>query len=80
MTLAPPDDTATRAIAIHSLPEDAPADHPWTLHATGTLAGDAQASGTGELVAWPPERAEAVDSAGMYDRLAAVGYGYGPAF
>jgi acyl transferase domain-containing protein len=32
------------------------------------------------LVAWPPERAEAVDSAGMYDRLAAVGYGYGPAF
>lgn len=30
VTLDPPDDTATRAIAIHSRPEDAPADHPWT--------------------------------------------------
>ncbi len=66
-----------RPLTIHSRPDGDPAA-PWTQHASGTLAGPAVAPAP--LVAWPPAGAEPVDLDGAYDRLAARGYGYGPAF
>ena len=33
-----------------------------------------------DLSTWPPPGATPVDIDGLYDRLAARGYGYGPAF
>ncbi|MHC3475419.1 acyltransferase domain-containing protein, partial [Streptomyces sp. 7R007] len=53
----------------------------WSRHATGVLGGgepagpDRPSSDT-----WPPAGAEPVDLTGFYERTAAAGYGYGPAF
>ncbi|WP_371675376.1 SDR family NAD(P)-dependent oxidoreductase [Streptomyces sp. NBC_01276] len=56
----------------------------WVRHATGTLApaphdtvtvADAPSAG-----AWPPAGAVAIDTDGLYERLAGHGYAYGPAF
>ncbi|MFG2007414.1 beta-ketoacyl synthase N-terminal-like domain-containing protein [Spirillospora sp. NPDC048911] len=51
----------------------------WTRHAGGMLRATSLPPGEppGE---WPPAGAEPVDLAGFYDRSAAAGYGYGPAF
>ncbi|MFI0154497.1 type I polyketide synthase [Streptomyces lydicus] len=78
------DDSGRRALSIYSR---APGDErgPWTRHATGTLASVAAAetadvpAGT-DLAVWPPVGAERIVIEGYYDRLAAQGYGYGPAF
>ncbi|MFI9355259.1 type I polyketide synthase [Streptomyces lydicus] len=78
------DDSGRRALSIYSR---APGDErgPWTRHATGTLASAGAAetadvpAGT-DLAVWPPVGAERIAIEGYYDRLAAQGYGYGPAF
>ncbi|MGC2654972.1 MAG: SDR family NAD(P)-dependent oxidoreductase, partial [Mycobacterium sp.] len=51
----------------------------WVLHAEGVLSS-ATAEPAADLSAWPPVGAEPVDVTALYDRLAATGYGYGPAF
>ncbi|WP_188279668.1 SDR family oxidoreductase, partial [Streptomyces sp. CBMA29] len=58
---------------------------PWTAHATGHLTASADAApddapDDGWAALWPPAGAEAVDLTDVYGRLAAAGYGYGPAF
>ncbi|SOE07391.1 type I polyketide synthase [Streptomyces sp. Ag109_G2-15] len=79
VTVGPADATGTRPLQIHSRPEHDLADD-WTLHAQGTLRPeDAQAPGAA-LAAWPPPGATETDLTGAYDRLAAQGYAYGPAF
>ena len=51
----------------------------WVCHAEGTLSpGSVEPSA--DLSVWPPAGAVAVDLADGYERLAARGYGYGPAF
>ncbi|MFI0791073.1 polyketide synthase dehydratase domain-containing protein, partial [Streptomyces lydicus] len=78
------DDSGRRALSIYSR---APGDErgPWTRHASGTLASVGAAetadvpAGT-EFAVWPPVGAERIAIEGYYDRLAAQGYGYGPAF
>ncbi|HKN53993.1 MAG TPA: polyketide synthase dehydratase domain-containing protein, partial [Amycolatopsis sp.] len=62
-------------VAIHSRP--AP-DEPWTRHATATLTSDVPAPA--EITAWPPADAVPVPVDGVYDKLAALGLDYGPAF
>jgi acyl transferase domain-containing protein/D-arabinose 1-dehydrogenase-like Zn-dependent alcohol dehydrogenase/acyl carrier protein len=65
----------------------------WTRHASGTLAegeDEAPAAGGGGLDAdelrrlaegpWPPPGAQALDTELLYERLAEVGYNYGPTF
>ncbi|WCE01164.1 SDR family NAD(P)-dependent oxidoreductase [Streptomyces sp. HUAS 31] len=69
----------TRAVRVHARPDGAPADTPWTLHAAGTLA-PAGPSPSWDLRAWPPAGAEPLTLDGLYDRLAAAGLAYGPAF
>ncbi|AXX31983.1 Malonyl CoA-acyl carrier protein transacylase [Actinosynnema pretiosum subsp. pretiosum] len=51
----------------------------WTKHAEGSL-GAAPPAPAPDRAAWPPEGAEPVDVSDAYDRLAARGYHYGPAF
>ncbi len=70
------DESGQRNISVFSRET---ADSPWTRHAVGALS-----SGTVEPVAdlsvWPPDGATAVDLSDGYQRLAARGYQYGPAF
>ncbi|MCH0561451.1 type I polyketide synthase, partial [Streptomyces sp. MUM 16J] len=72
-------DSGRRTIEVYALAEDASADEPWTLHATGTLA-----AGPDEPVAaeetWPPRDATPLTADTAYAELAARGLDYGPAF
>ncbi|MFD0270375.1 SDR family NAD(P)-dependent oxidoreductase, partial [Streptomyces sp. NPDC127106] len=68
-----------RSLTLHSRPEGADPDTPWTRHATGVLApGTGQAPQT--LTEWPPAGAESVPVDGLYEGLADSGFGYGPVF
>ncbi|MGC5334548.1 type I polyketide synthase [Micromonospora sp. DT62] len=75
-----PGPDGARRLTVHSRPDG---DGPWTRHATGTLgtgtsgADDRAAAPAG---VWPPEGAEALDTAELYDRFAALDVTYGPAF
>ncbi|MGW1538519.1 SDR family NAD(P)-dependent oxidoreductase, partial [Streptomyces aureus] len=53
-------------------------DGPWTQHAFGALT-DSEAA-TADFPTWPPVGAEAVALDGFYERLAGLGFGYGPMF
>ncbi|MFC8448663.1 type I polyketide synthase [Kitasatospora sp. NPDC057223] len=68
-----------RAVAVYSRAADLAADRPWTRHARGILATGTGPAPDGHLV-WPPADAHPVDVSGLYPDLAALGYGYGPAF
>ncbi|WP_460698268.1 HAD-IIIC family phosphatase [Nocardia thraciensis] len=52
----------------------------WRQHAHGVLTSGAPTIPPEEFGAWPPGDATPVDLDGAYARLAARGYGYGPAF
>ncbi|MFE0175569.1 SDR family NAD(P)-dependent oxidoreductase [Streptomyces sp. NPDC059002] len=84
LVLGAPDDAGRRALTCHARPADAQgADEEWTLLATGTLiaAGpDSWLTGTDDAAAWPPAGARAESLDGLYDRLASLGYDYGPEF
>ncbi|HYQ63345.1 type I polyketide synthase [Actinophytocola sp.] len=67
-------------MTVHSRPDDAAADAPWTRHASGQLG-----QATGRVASppdrtWPPAGATALPVDGLYERLAEIGFGYGPAF
>jgi NADPH:quinone reductase-like Zn-dependent oxidoreductase/NAD(P)-dependent dehydrogenase (short-subunit alcohol dehydrogenase family)/acyl carrier protein len=78
-----------RAVSVHARPASSPVgtasgQAAWVLHAHGRIAGggpsialEPQASATGE---WPPRDALETDLSSAYERLAADGYTYGPAF
>ncbi|RJQ92483.1 type I polyketide synthase, partial [Amycolatopsis panacis] len=68
-----------REVTVYSRQQDAPAEQPWTLHATGLLA--AQERGPSATAgAWPPPGAEPIDVAALYEELGTAGLGYGPVF
>ncbi|MFE9879020.1 SDR family NAD(P)-dependent oxidoreductase, partial [Streptomyces sp. NPDC005784] len=76
-----PDEAGRRALHVHSRPEgEARADDLWTRHASGTLASPEPASLPDRLENWPPAGADELDSDDLYERFAAGGFGYGPAF
>ncbi|MFE2729386.1 KR domain-containing protein, partial [Kitasatospora sp. NPDC059327] len=79
-----PDAAGAREVSVHSRPETADADEPWTRHATGSLTPDAPDTGTGEIdpewATWPPVGAVPLEVDGFYERLVASGVDYGPAF
>ena len=80
VTVGEPGDSLppTRPIAIYARPEGG----AWTRHAHGVLApdgGDAESVKTSPEP-WPPRGATEIEIDGVYERLAAVGLDYGPAF
>ncbi|WP_142280911.1 SDR family NAD(P)-dependent oxidoreductase, partial [Mycobacterium palustre] len=76
--VGPAGETGRRAVSIYSR-ADADAASAWVCHAEGTLSSAAVEPGA-DLSVWPPAGAVAVDLTDGYERLAARGYGYGPAF
>ncbi|MCQ0003443.1 polyketide synthase dehydratase domain-containing protein [Actinomadura madurae] len=74
-----PDGAGRRVLTVHSRPAD-DADVPWQRNASGTLAPHVAAVPDEGTAAWPPPGATPIDCDGHYDRLAARGSVYGPAF
>ncbi|MYR57971.1 polyketide synthase, partial [Streptomyces sp. SID625] len=71
-----PDASGRRTVTVHGRTEDQ--GTPWVRHATGVLAtGAAEAA---DLSQWPPAGAEPLALDGLYERLRARGYDYGPVF
>ena len=79
VTVAADPGDGQRAVEVYARTAGAGQDVPWTRHARGLLAAAAVPAGAG-LAAWPPAGAVPVDAAGLYEGLAAAGYGYGPSF
>ncbi|MFI7179882.1 type I polyketide synthase [Streptomyces spororaveus] len=77
-----PDDAGRRTMTLHSRRAEAPAEEPWTRHATGVLAPAASAGPARpfDLAPWPPADAEPVPTDAFYPAAAAAGLGYGPVF
>ena len=78
-----PDAEGSRELTIHSRPQpEQGGPAPWTLHAVGTLS-PATVDPSPEETAfaattWPPEGAEELDPALVYDRLAEIGVEHAP--
>ncbi|MEU5424830.1 type I polyketide synthase [Streptomyces olivoreticuli] len=74
-----PDESGRRSLDVHSRPEGAADDLPWTHHASGslTVGGHPEPAEFGQ---WPPAGAEPVDIDRRYEELALAGLEYGPAF
>ncbi|MDH6131108.1 acyl transferase domain-containing protein [Kitasatospora sp. MAA4] len=77
LTVSGPDESGRRELTVHSRPEGE--DQPWVRHATAVLA-TAEPAPAADLTVWPPTGATVVDVTAAYERLAAQGYAYGPAF
>ncbi len=78
VVVGPAEDSGRRSVAVYSRADAAPGSG-WVCHAEGTLSSGSVAPGA-DLSVWPPAGAVAMDSRDGYERLAARGYGYGPAF
>ncbi|MBI0300725.1 acyltransferase domain-containing protein, partial [Streptomyces sp. PRKS01-29] len=90
LTVGAPDERGGRPVRVYARPEDT-TDRPWARYASGTLVhgeahgGAARSHATDpnpatDLSVWPPTGAEAVETAGFYERLADAGVAYGPIF
>ncbi|HEV7615391.1 MAG TPA: SDR family NAD(P)-dependent oxidoreductase, partial [Solirubrobacterales bacterium] len=76
-----PGEDGRRSFALHSRREDrSGAELPFERNASGALADAAVAAGPEPLGEWPPAGAEPLALAGFYERIAAIGFEYGPAF
>ncbi|MEV7630575.1 beta-ketoacyl synthase N-terminal-like domain-containing protein, partial [Actinoplanes sp. NPDC089786] len=65
------------AVTVYSRADDADG---WTRHVTATINASRPGAAGASLGIWPPAQAQPVDVAGFYDRMAGIGYEYGPAF
>ncbi len=74
-----PGEDGGRDLRIHSRPDGPDEDAEWTLHAEGALA-TRPVPAPEPPESWPPEGAEPLETELIYDRLAAAGFEYGPAF
>ncbi|MGX6606762.1 SDR family NAD(P)-dependent oxidoreductase [Micromonosporaceae bacterium Da 78-11] len=78
VTVDGPDPAQRRGLAVHARPHGDP-DAPWVRHATATVAPGEPVLAS-EPTGWPPAGVTEVDVEDAYDRLADLGYAYGPAF
>ena len=74
-----PDAAGARPLEIHARP-DGSDDEAWTECAVGTLSKSQPGQPPLLEAEWPPQDAESIDLTGLYERLAASGFAYGPAF
>ncbi|MGA5732029.1 type I polyketide synthase [Streptomyces seoulensis] len=85
VSVTEPDHTGRRRLSVHSRAATGTApSHPgepdWTLHATGVLAPADGVTPAWTDPDWPPADGEPIDGTRLYDRLADLGFGYGPTF
>ncbi|MFK0294505.1 SDR family NAD(P)-dependent oxidoreductase, partial [Streptomyces sp. NPDC090442] len=74
------DEAGQRPVQLYSRADEGA---EWVRHATGTLAPaplDTVTDARDSAASWPPAGATAIDTDGLYERLAGHGYTYGPAF
>ncbi len=76
VVVGPAEESGQRSVSVFSRES---ADSGWVCHATGLL-GSGSVDPDADLSVWPPEGAAPIDVTDGYDRLAARGYEYGPAF
>ncbi|WP_431898202.1 SDR family NAD(P)-dependent oxidoreductase [Micromonospora haikouensis] len=77
LVTGPADEAGRRTVTIRSRA----AGDPWVGHGQGIVAPAPAAEPPGVAGdAWPPAGATPVDVAELYERLADLGFGYGPAF
>ncbi|MBT2416159.1 SDR family NAD(P)-dependent oxidoreductase [Streptomyces sp. ISL-12] len=85
VTVDAPDGSGRRQVSVHSRRQEA----AWVRHVSGTLSPESGPVGGSvdpeaqDLTRWPPAGAVPVPEdrvRGVYEELAADGYGYGPAF
>ncbi|MGI5183699.1 SDR family NAD(P)-dependent oxidoreductase [Dactylosporangium sp. CA-152071] len=70
-----------RSVTVHSRPAGQEPGTAWTRHATGSLGLErAAAPDVPVHEPWPPADVQPVDLDGFYERCAAAGFEYGPAF
>ncbi|MCO6716663.1 type I polyketide synthase, partial [Streptomyces sp. CHB19.2] len=74
--VGPPDDSGRHELNVFARRDSA---GPWARHAGARVAADPVAPGE-PITAWPPAGAVPVELGGLYERLAAAGLEYGPAF
>ncbi|BBB02229.1 putative polyketide synthase [Actinacidiphila reveromycinica] len=79
VTVGPPED-GLRPVEVHARPFTGDSDAPWTRHAGGTLMAAERPVRMDEFAVWPPRGADPVPLDEWYERMAAGGNGYGPAF
>ncbi|MFC8455219.1 type I polyketide synthase, partial [Kitasatospora sp. NPDC057223] len=77
VTVAGADADGRRELAVHSRAEGT---SEWTRNATGWAVPGTTDTAVADLSAWPPTGAAPLDVDGLYERLAADGRTYGPAF
>ncbi|GHI05348.1 hypothetical protein AQI88_23075 [Streptomyces cellostaticus] len=85
VSVTEPDHTGRRRLSIHSRAVTGtagsdPGEPDWTLHATGILAPADGGSPAWTDPDWPPADGTPIDGTRLYDRLADLGFGYGPGF
>ncbi|MEO3755657.1 SDR family NAD(P)-dependent oxidoreductase, partial [Streptomyces sp. B6B3] len=87
VTVGAPDDTGARPVTVHSLPEADGSglrrdgeDDRWSRHASGLLAPAVAAPPAAPPAEWPSPGAHPLAVDDLYERLADIGYDYGPAF
>ncbi|WP_217998107.1 type I polyketide synthase [Nocardia paucivorans] len=84
VVVEPADGAGCRRFVVHSRTvSDAHSDDvPWVVHAKGVLAPAGATGGepNRDTGVWPPAAAEPIDPTRLYERLAEMGFGYGPAF
>ncbi|HEX8075458.1 MAG TPA: SDR family NAD(P)-dependent oxidoreductase, partial [Thermoleophilaceae bacterium] len=80
VVIGSPDADGRRDVSIHSRAAASDGEEaPWTRHAAGALS-PARPAQPPPAPEWPPDGAEPVEVEFLYDRLAEIGFGHGPAF
>ncbi|MEU1806422.1 beta-ketoacyl synthase N-terminal-like domain-containing protein [Streptomyces sp. NPDC019937] len=80
VAVSAPADDGRREVRVYARPDGDSTPVEWTCHATGVLRPSAPEDQAAEPGAWPPAGARPIATDGLYERLAASGYAYGPAF
>ncbi|MFB0615793.1 SDR family NAD(P)-dependent oxidoreductase [Streptomyces sp. AGS-58] len=85
VSVTEPDHEGRRRLSIHSRAVSGgagsdPGQPDWALHATGTLAPADGGTPAWTDPEWPPADGTPIDGTRLYDRLADLGFGYGPSF
>uniref|UniRef100_UPI0021D0458A type I polyketide synthase n=1 Tax=Streptomyces lycopersici TaxID=2974589 RepID=UPI0021D0458A len=77
LSVAEADESGHRAVTVFSQADNT---DTWTRHVTATVSTSDSTVSLPEFASWPPAQAQPVNVADFYDRLAAAGTEYGPAF